>query len=169
LPGQLVDFACQTIFEDEPDVFDSGGLLLQQHLPCDRLHLCIREWHADREPIEQIGKQLHLGERALPSAHDHHAAVELFGNGLDDLGYERRARLGVANILLHLVENEERAGQTAVLSYEAKSFLCNPDKLFGGNVSGPGAGIVPSKAAWRLPHLLQSGDCYPSPPVRSVR
>ena len=45
-----------------------------------------------------------------PAPHDHHLAVELLRDSLGHLGDEHRAIVGVADVLLHLVENEQRAG-----------------------------------------------------------
>ena len=103
------DFARVRI-ENALDCLDRRGLLLQQHFPGNGFDIGVRECDADREAIHHLLELRHPRQGALPRADDHYSAVELFRDGLRDLGHDGRALMRVADVLLNFVEDQQRTG-----------------------------------------------------------
>ena len=129
------DFA-GVLVEKRAHIRDRGGLLLQQDLAGDRLDLGVGQRDADREAVEQVGQKLNFGERALARRDDHDVAVQLLRDGFGHFGKQRGALLRVADVLLGLVEDEERAGQPTVLGLQPQRLLRDQQELFGRDVRG---------------------------------
>ena len=110
-------------------------MLLKQHLARNRLDVGVGELDADREAVHQLVQQLYAGERRLTGAYQHHLAVELLlETASDDLGDQDRAGLGVADVLLDFVEDQDRAGHLAVASGALQNALEHAEELVGGEV-----------------------------------
>ena len=90
---------------------DRGRLLAERHLTGDGLDVGVGERHLHDEPIHELVEQLDVVERLLSGRHEQHAAVELFGEGLGQFGEDGGAIVGIADVLLGLVEQDDRAGE----------------------------------------------------------
>ena len=87
----------------------AGRLLLQEDLPRHRLDVRVGKRHANREPVHELLKERHTRQRALAGGHENDLALEFLGDSLGHFGEEHRAVVGVADVLLRLVENEDGA------------------------------------------------------------
>jgi hypothetical protein len=112
----------------------TAGPLLQQHPPGHRLHVGVRERHPHREAVEQLGELLGSVERALPGAHDHHPAAQLLRDRLGHVGEDRGAVVGVADVLLDLVQDQQGAGLFVTLRAEAQDPAERVEELLAGDV-----------------------------------
>ena len=113
---------------------DRRGLLLQEHLADDGLDVLVGELDADGVAVGQLLQLGRRGERALARGDDEHVAVELLRKRFGHFGDERRAVVGVADVLLHLVEDEQRARGTSVAADELQHALDGGEELLGRDV-----------------------------------
>ena len=116
------------------DLGNAGRLLLQEHLAGNCLDLDVGERHANGETVEELVQQRDIGERALTGTDDHHMAVELLGDRLSYLGDEGGADVGIPDVLLHFIKNQDGARDTPVLADAAQGFLGGEDERLRGDV-----------------------------------
>ena len=113
---------------------DRRGLLLQEHLAGDRFDVRSESWTRIVKRSISFWRRRTCGQRALPGADEHDVAVELLGERLGHFSDQRRAVVRVADVLLHLVEDEDRAGHTPVAPDELEHPLEGGEKLLGRDV-----------------------------------
>ena len=123
-------------FENAAHLGHARGLFLEQDLASDGFDLDVGQRHADGETVEQLVELRHVGERTLAGAHDDEMAVHLLGHGLGDLGHQRGTNVGVTNVLLHLVEDQDGARHAPVLADAQQGFLGGLEEGLRGDVGG---------------------------------
>ena len=102
-------------FEHLLDRGGSSGLLLEQHLPGDHLHLGIGELDGDAEAVAEPLQRLRPGrERRLTGGDQKQPALEPGLDSLRQLGDGRRPVLRLVDVLLDFVEDEDGQGEIAV-------------------------------------------------------
>ena len=111
------------------------GCLAQHDLARDRLHIGVRQFDGDGEaplqPLEQRGAV----QGRLPGAHEQYPAGKALAAGLRQL-LHRVAAIGiVADVLLHLVQHDQRAGHLAV---HAQDLVDHVQGLVHGDVGDVG-------------------------------
>ena len=145
-PLELPRDLAAVLVEQRAQAVDGAGLLLEQNLAGDGLHIGIGEWDADREAIHQLLEEWHVGQRALPSADNHHAAVELLFNGFCDLRDEHGAFGGITDILLHFIQHDERARQpVGAAGGMRQRVLGRAQELLRADVGGLGRKLRPDR------------------------
>ena len=103
-------------FQGRPDVVDAV-LSFRQHDPPDhRLHVLVGQLHVDPETALETLQGRGAGERGLPGADEEQAVSEPLAAGLDEI-LDDIGPVGVlSDVLLHLVEEDDRAGHPAARS-----------------------------------------------------
>ena len=119
------------VFEQFLEAVDGGGFLLQHHLAGDLLDIRVLQLNRHREPALQPLKQGNAGQGVLSRGHEHdvgtQAGAALFLDVLHGFGAIR----AVADVLLHFVQHDQRAGQLASV---ADRLLDLGDHLLDGDV-----------------------------------
>ena len=119
-------------FEHLLDRGGSSGLLLEQHLPGDRLHLGVGKLNGNSEAVAEPLQRLRSGrERRLPRGDEKHPALESGLNGLRELGDRRRPVLRFVDVLLDLVEDQDCQGEFTI---GGECLLGGCDELVGRDV-----------------------------------
>ena len=92
---------------------DVLGLLAKHDLAHDGLDVLVGERDLDGEAVGQLLQRRRRRQRALPGRDEEHLALEARRAALDDVLHGERLLVVVADVLLHLVEHDERERQLA--------------------------------------------------------
>ena len=141
--GARADPAAGQVAADFPRVrlqgrADRGNPILalgQHHAPDHRLDVGIGQLHVDREAALQAVQRRGAGQRRLTGADEQQAVAEPLAARLDHLLDDVGAVGVLADVLLHLVENDRRRRQRAA---GRQRLLQRVDELVGGDVGGLG-------------------------------
>ena len=118
------------------DLRAGARLLAEQDFTGHLLHIGVGQLDMGAEPVAEFLERRRRGERRLAGGDEDHPAVELGLEGLGHLGEHRGAFVGVADVLLGLVEHQRGQGQGFVLAAEAEGLPGRVHELLGGEVSG---------------------------------
>ena len=101
-------------FQRRFDVADAVRALRQNDPPGDHFDVVVREFDIDREPALETLKRRRAGECGLPGAQEEQAITKPFAARLNDLLNHIGTAGVIADILLHLVEDDDGARHVAV-------------------------------------------------------
>ena len=110
-------------------------LAFRQHHPADdRFHIVVREFHIDGEAALQALQRRRSRKRGLPGADEQHPVAEALAAGLNQLLHHEGAVRILADVLLHFVQDDGRAGDAAAVR---QGVLQRLGEFFGADVVPP--------------------------------
>ena len=145
VPGDLPDVVGEHVI----DAADLVGLLGQDDLADDGLDVGVGQLDLHGEAPHQLLEHGGARQRGLARADEEQAPAELLAAGLGDLLDEVVARLVLADVLLDLVEADQRERELAV---DGEGVADGVDHLLGRDVGGLGELLAQERAG-----LLRAG------------